>query len=318
MTRIILPLALVTTTLALALPEQAALTRTFVSAAGSDSNPCTITQPCATFAHAYSLTAASGIIAALDPGKYGPITITGPITINGNGWAAMTAPAGGNGITINAGSSDAVELNGLEIDGAAAAYNGIVFNSGGSVTVTNCVVQNFFNNGGATTGNGILIKPTTGSINFAITNTTVSNNGFAGINYSPPSGSASAKGIIDHVTAANNNEGIGINSSFNSGVTVVAVSNSVASNNSNFGILVANAGPFILSIDNVTASGNGIGIEALNTPKVLLGRSVITGSGSYGVYNGTSPNSFYTYQDNRINWNTPDTGGLTMISTPVQ
>jgi hypothetical protein len=103
-TRIVLPLALLTATFALALPAQATSTRTFVSAAGVDSNPCTITQPCASFAHAYSVTAASGIVAALDPGKYGPVTITGPITINGNGWAAITAPAAGNGITITAGT----------------------------------------------------------------------------------------------------------------------------------------------------------------------------------------------------------------------
>jgi len=35
---------------------------------------------------------------------------TGPITINGNGWAAITAPAGGTGITINAGGGDNVSL----------------------------------------------------------------------------------------------------------------------------------------------------------------------------------------------------------------
>ena len=108
-TRIVLPLTLLTATFALVLPAQANLTRTFVSSAGSDANPCTITQPCASFAHAYSLTAPNGIVAALDPGKYGPLTITGPITINGNGWAAITAPATGNGITTTAGGSDNVD-----------------------------------------------------------------------------------------------------------------------------------------------------------------------------------------------------------------
>ena len=102
MRRRVLSLALLTITLSLTLPAHAALTRTFVSSAGSDSNPCTITQPCSSFAHAYTLTAANGIVAALDPGKYGPLTITGPVTINGNGWAAVTAPAAGNGFTINA------------------------------------------------------------------------------------------------------------------------------------------------------------------------------------------------------------------------
>src|ERR1700728_807775 len=118
-----------TAPLALSVPTQASgtLTRTFVSSTGSDSNPCTVAQPCATFATAYAAVAPNGIVAALDPGKYGPLTITYPVTINGNGWAAITAPARGNGITINLTDGDA-NLTGLEIDGAGAAYNGIVFN----------------------------------------------------------------------------------------------------------------------------------------------------------------------------------------------
>jgi hypothetical protein len=64
--------------------QNGSLTRSFVSSAGVDSNPCTITQPCASFAQAYTKVGANGIIAALDPGKYGPLTIAGPVTINGN------------------------------------------------------------------------------------------------------------------------------------------------------------------------------------------------------------------------------------------
>src|ERR1700730_12363090 len=97
----------------------------FVSSAGVDTNPCTIAQPCASFAQAYTMIGANGIIAALDPGKYGPLTITGPVTVNGNGWAAITGPAQGNAFTVNAVSGN-VTLIGLEIDGAGAAYNGIV------------------------------------------------------------------------------------------------------------------------------------------------------------------------------------------------
>src|SRR5580704_147629 len=88
-------------------------TRTFVSSSGIDSNPCTIAAPCAA---AYAAVAANGIIAALDPGKYGPLTnITTGVTINGNGWSAITAPANGVGLTINAGTAN-VTLIGLEID----------------------------------------------------------------------------------------------------------------------------------------------------------------------------------------------------------
>src|SRR5580704_6247422 len=170
MIRFILPSVLLTTTLAIALPAQAtgSLTRTFVSSAGHDSNPCTITQPCATFAVAYAATAANGIIAALDPGKYGPLTIMGPVTINGYGWAAITGPASGNAITINANSSDKIALIGLEIDGANAANNGIQFNSGGTLSVRNSVIQNFENE-------GITFAPTgTNATQLLVSNTLVS------------------------------------------------------------------------------------------------------------------------------------------------
>jgi hypothetical protein len=61
--------------------QNGSLTRSFVLSAGADTNPCTITQPCASFAHAYTAVGANGIVAALDPGKYGPLAITGPVTI---------------------------------------------------------------------------------------------------------------------------------------------------------------------------------------------------------------------------------------------
>src|ERR1700733_2430271 len=99
--------------------QNGALTRSFVSSTGVDTNPCTITQPCASFAQAYTKVGANGIIAALDPGKYGPLNITSPVTVNGNGWATITAPAQNSGIIISPSSGNVI-LTGLEIDGAGA------------------------------------------------------------------------------------------------------------------------------------------------------------------------------------------------------
>jgi hypothetical protein len=298
-----------------AIPAQAAsVTRTFVSASGNDNNNCTITQPCATFARAYTLTLANGIIAALDPGKYGPLTITGPITINGYGWASITAPANGNGITINANSTDGVTLTGLAIDGAGAVANGIVFNSGGSLVVSDCVARNF--SGSGLNGNGILIRPSAATINFAITNSTFSNNTI-GIAYNPPGGTASANGFIDRVIVTNANaggNGISFNSeSINGGHLAATITNSIASNNgAGAGVFVVNAGSpstISLSIDNLSASGNGQGILANGTSNVLVGHSVISGNVT-GLSNTTSPNTFYTYGNNQINLNTTaDFGG---------
>ena len=172
--------------------------------------------------------------------------------------------------------------------------------------------QNFVFAGG-TTGSGILIAPTTGTLAFTITNTTASNNSFAGILFLPPSGSPSANGVIDHVVADANQYGIDINViSATGGANVVTVSDSIASNNSQSGIFAGNgaAATIKLSIDNVTASGNQFGITANNPANLLLGRSVITGN-TTGVLNSTSPNTVYTYKDNRINLNGTDIGGPT-------
>jgi hypothetical protein len=296
--------------------QNGSLTRSFVSSSGVDTDPCTITAPCQSFAEAYTKIGANGIIAALDPGKYGPLNIIGPVTVNGNGWSAITAPAQNNGITINAETGD-VTLTGLEIDGARAAYNGIVFNTGSSLTISNCIVKDFVlknNDNDGTTGNGILMQPTSGTLDFTITNTTASNNGGQGVIYFPTSGSPSANGAIDHVVANANIDGIDVNT-FNAsgGTTVITISNTIASNNVNgSGIAIVGTAAMKVSIDNVSASGNFIGIQDNFTANVLLGRSVITGN-STGIQNDTSPNSFFTFGDNRINENTTD--GYTTLST---
>jgi hypothetical protein len=292
-----------------ALAQNGTLTRSFVSSAGSDSNPCTVTQPCASFAHAYTAIGANGIIAALDPGKYGPLTITGPVTINGNGWAAITAPAQGNGITVNAGSGN-VTLTGLEIDGAGAAYNGIVFSLTGNLsklTVSNCIVQNMVvdQHGDQNTGNGILLAPTaSGTIDITITNTTVSNNGGAGLVYLPPSGSSSVNGIFDHITANANVIGIAIQAPPASGTTSISLTNSIVSNNSFAGINadITTAGLSGMLIDNVNVSSNYYGISAAGNAKFVLGHSIVANNPGAGIQNLTTPNNttFYTYQNNEI------------------
>src|SRR5271169_3640458 len=100
-----------------AAPAQAQ-SRVFVAAQGSDGNPCTFGAPCRTFQHAHDTVAASGEIDVLDPAGYGSLTITKAISIQGHGFSGISVTTGNTAITINAGSTDAVNLNGLLIDGA--------------------------------------------------------------------------------------------------------------------------------------------------------------------------------------------------------
>jgi hypothetical protein len=204
-------------------------------------------------------------------------------------------------------------LRGLSLNGVGATggTNGIVFNSGNSLTITDCVAQDFAQSGSSqTTGNGILLQPSSHATSFAITNTIASNNGWSGISYVPQS--STTIGMIDHVVATNNQVGIEINTIGGGGSLSVAISNSFASNNGLFGIYVDNFDLLTVSIDNASVNGNGVGIEAMDSSKVLLGRSVIAGNGT-GVVNDTSPNSFYSFGDNRINGNNND--GYMSLST---
>src|SRR3954462_12758211 len=76
-------------------------TRTWVSGVGDDLNPCSRTAPCKTFAGAISKTAAGGEISVLDPGGYGTVTITKPITISGSGNLTGILAAGTSGIIVH-------------------------------------------------------------------------------------------------------------------------------------------------------------------------------------------------------------------------
>jgi hypothetical protein len=311
--RIAVPITVLVTALACSLGTAPAnaRARVFVASYGNDSNPCTFGSPCKTFQQAVNVVDAGGEVTAIDSAGFGPINITKAVTITSpDGVEAGIVPtAGGNAITIDAGSTDAIVLRGLTLNGSGVGANGIVFNSGGSLTVNNCAMQNFVSNGG-NNGNGILIQPTTGSVNFVITNTTASNN-TTGIVYGPPGGSPNANGVIDHVVATANVVGIVVNNSAASGgATDVAISNTVASDNSANGFFFSNVFPLLVSIDNASATGNGAGITADGSLKVLLGRSVVTLNGT-GVQNNITSSTFFSFDNNQIAGNNVD------ISSPL-
>jgi hypothetical protein len=132
-------------------------TRTWVSGVGDDVNPCSRTAPCKTFAGAISKTAAGGEISVLDPGGFGAVTITKPITINGVGEHASILGALTNGVVINAGPNDVVVLRHLQINGAGTGLIGIRFLKGAALVVEDVMVHGFATgietNEGATTVN---------------------------------------------------------------------------------------------------------------------------------------------------------------------
>src|SRR5215831_8248112 len=93
--------------------------RTFVSGTGSDANPCSLSAPCRSFAGALLQTSPGGEIAVLDTAGFGAVTITKAVSIvNEEGVEAGVTVTSGDGITVNAGAGDVVNLRGLTIVGA--------------------------------------------------------------------------------------------------------------------------------------------------------------------------------------------------------
>jgi Right handed beta helix region len=285
---------------------QAQLVRTCVSLAkGSDANAssqCHCSTPCRTFATAATNTLADGEITVLDPGDYGGLTITRSISINNDsgGEASITVSGTTTGIIVSATAASYVNLRGITIQGVGfGTTTGLRFNSGFSLTMTNCVVRNH-------TGTGIDFRPLASSI-LAVSNTIVADNGADGIHVQV-SGPGDSKVVLSRVEAHNNSaNGIfvggpaGVSGSVNATAT-----DSVAAGNGSNGFRVASggggSGVASLMITRSVAANNAFGLGA-NGPSATLrvGQSTITGN-TTGL-SAASGASILSYGDNNIDGN---------------
>ncbi len=278
-----------------AAPAQAA-GRTFVSAAGNDSNPCTITLPCRLLQAAYNAVAANGQVDVLDPGNYGSLTITGPVNIQGHGWAGMSAPTGA-AITINAaGATDKISISGVVLDGLGiTGTTGILFNSGGTLTVRDSVIRNFANS-------GIFFGPSASTPSqLFVSNTLLSDNGFNGIGITP-SGSGTTNSVLSHVEV-DNNGGPGLLVATTNQTINVTFSDSVSTNNLDGITASSNGTPVNVMVRNSVLANNGVdGLLAQNPGTTIrVTRSTITGN-AVGWAVG-SPAVVLSYGDNNIDGN---------------
>jgi hypothetical protein len=271
------------------------LTRTYVSGQGSDSNPCTAVSPCATFRAALAMTLAGGEIFVLNSADYGPVTITKAVSITSEGAAAGILANSGVGITISAGASDVVNLRGITIDGANTGAVGIQFVSGKSLMIQKSSIRNF-------TNTGVAFTPSASATLF-VSDTVVTSNAYGGIMVA--SGSGTVKGALLRVNISDSYVGIYARGS---GVSL-AVTDAVVSQNS-FGIASA-ASP--VSIRNLTASGNFVGITADQPTAVLrVTQSTITGNGT--GWQSTSNAQVQSYGNNTVGGNTNDGTATTTVA----
>lgn len=280
-------------------------TRTWVSGVGDDANPCSRTAPCKTFAGAISKTATGGEINCLDPGGFGGVTITKAITIYCDDVEAGVLVSGTNAIVVNAPTTAAVVLRGLDIEGLGTGLNGVRFLAGGSLHVDDCLIRNFSSASG---GNGIAFVPSN-SAKLLVTNTRLWRNAVgvvgAGILIAP-TGGASAEVVVENVVSSNNNNGIHANSA-TSGAISVAIDNSVFSLNTGNGIAATGgAGSINILVDGTTSSDNAAaGLTASGATAIIrLSDSNVTGNEN-GLTTASS-GQILSFVNNRIRGNTVD------------
>ncbi len=220
-------------------------TRTWVSGVGDDANPCSRTAPCKTFAGAISKTAAGGEINTLDPGGFGGVTITKSITIRSDSIEAGVLVAGTNAIVVNAGATDTVILEGLDIEGLGTGLDGVKVLAGQFVYVNRCAIRRFANNG----------------VNMT-------------------SSTANARLFIKDSQILRNN--VGVNVQGNGVANSAAIVNTLIDGNTTIGIKVSNAGN-IVGLVNSVSSASPTALSVLGgAAAVSFGPSnVLAGAGAF-------------------------------------
>src|SRR5262245_23648031 len=298
-------------------PAHAQLARTFVSSLGNDANDCGRLTPCRTFQRAHDQTLALGEITVLDPGGYGAVTITNGISIinDGVGEAGVLVSGGLAGITINAPATHAVTLRGVTIKGIGfGGGRGILFNSGGALTVENCTIRNLDG-----IGEGITFLGATGVL--TVTSTTITDNSQTGINILPigPGTPAKVTAVIDHVGLYNNGTiGLDVNGgSADGGKVNVTVVDSVAAKNGFGGFeAVSASGKAIATLSlfrSVANSNASPGIRSLGTNSaIVVSASIIQFNGQ--GWQATGFGQIFSYGDNVVSLNDTEQGPMPLAS----
>jgi Right handed beta helix region len=271
----------------------------WVSATGSDSNPCHMDSPCATFTHAISTTMGASEVECLTPGHFDTaLVITSAVTINCPGGVVV------GGITVSS-SSGVVILRGIEIQGLGASADGLDL-TGGALVLDGVQINGF-------SGTGLSIQAA-GTV--SVTNSQITGN-TNGIDVEPSSGTALVS--LSHVDVEHNsNSGIFLGG-FAAGESQVHLTDSVVANNGGVGISVngSDVKRQFLTMQRSSSVFNGaVGLTAFGTQAfVLVGESPIAWN-STGISTSLG-GVVYSYRNNQINGNGTDISGA-LPQAPLQ
>jgi hypothetical protein len=291
---------------AVAVTPAAANQRAFVASTGSDGNTassCGLTAPCRTFAAAMTIVDDGGEIVALDAAGYGPVTVTKSVTVTSNpGFYAGISAATGNAVTI-AMSGVNVTLRGLSINGIGSA-NGVVMTNGVRLSIENCVISNF-------SENGVDVQtPAT----VRIVDSLIRDNGNGGV-YLHSGATATISGTK---VLGNDTVGVYVDGSFSNRVTTAAIADSNVSANY-IGVYVnssaANA-TARASVTRSTLSNNEYGLitgDGAGTAVLTLSDSLVTGNTANGLWQDGG-STLESLGNNTVRQNGANLGRITSVS----
>jgi Right handed beta helix region len=254
----------------------------YVSTAGSNSNPCTLAQPCRSLQFAVNRTPTSGEVRVLDSGFYGNnAKIQKSITISGNGHTVtLGAP-----ITINSAGAT-VGLRQLVLNGENSTQHGINIVAAFSVSVEHCLIHGF-------TDHGIALVATSSDV--FVTDTIARNNGVSGLF---ANGDSSTRLTVDNSRFERNGS---------NGISTIAIESTitrtVSSGNGGTG-MTASSGS--MNVTSSTAANNGTSGYGSFGARIVVESSVAHRNSLYGLEVGfgasmaTISNSVFTQNDTGI------------------
>jgi hypothetical protein len=289
-----------------------ALTRTFVSAGGSDVNPCTAASPCASFQTAHNFTNTNGELTCLDAGDFGGININRSLTIDCAGGLGASSGT----ITVN-GSNVVVRLRNLTLNGLGTGTIGVSFVSGTALFIENCAILGY-NGGAAGQGIGVKFAPSAGLTELYVTESWIGGNGRAadgGGIVIQPTGSAQVRVTIEGSQVLDNTFGIFANGSGTTGLIATQIRDTIVAGSAFHGISAfTNAATASITTDRTSALLNGqAGILAQGSGGfVFLANSTVISNGT-GL-SAAAGGHIFSYQNNHLSGNVSD-GAPTAVLT---
>jgi hypothetical protein len=287
-------------------------TRTWVSQAGDDADPCSATSPCRTFAGALSKTVANGIINCLAPGGFGPVNITKSVTIDCAGTFGGILAGSVNGIIVN-GAGIVVTIRNLAIEGIGTGRIGVNFINGAVLRIEKTNIHGFQ----ASQAIGVNFAPPNGfSAELYIEDSVIAENG-TGIVVQPV-GTGIGRALINRVQVSNNASGIVISGDGNTGGAAVTVRDSTLAGNSSKGlqgITPAGGGTVRVLLVRVEAVSNGVGLisDGENSVIQVTGSSFTANKMGISSING---GTLSTYVNNHLHDNLIEDGLFTAKVPP--